>query len=308
MTDADDAPGSDGAAPAQVTDADDAPGSDGAAPATAAYAENEWNYVEASIDAFHGIPADAEGVLADIRDAGVLRVATDPYFPPQEYIDDTKEGQDRYAGPDMELARLIAQRMGVDLEIVPMEFTEVLPSLEERTCDLAVSALSYVPERAERYTLSRGYHYARDAAGSGLLIRTEDAGEIRSVEDLAERTIAVQSGSLQEALAVDEIPDYAEYRRLPSIPDVYQALEDGLADAAVVDVETAGPYVEERPELTLVPDLRFRLAPELDGDRIAARKGEIQLIAFVNGVIKEVLASGQYEIWYQEALREGPTP
>ena len=87
------------------------------------YLENAWNFVDASMDVSAGIPADARGVLADIREAGVLRVATEPYFPPQEFIDPDLEGQDSYVGADMALARLIASRMGVALQIVPMDFS-----------------------------------------------------------------------------------------------------------------------------------------------------------------------------------------
>ena len=51
------------------------------------YVENDWNFVDGSLDISGGIPEDAEGALARIREAGVLRVATEPYFPPQEFID-----------------------------------------------------------------------------------------------------------------------------------------------------------------------------------------------------------------------------
>ena len=83
-----------------------------------AYIENEWNYVDQSMDVSHGIPDDAAGVLDRIRREGVLRIATEPYFAPQEFIDPDLEGQDQYVGADMKLAALIAERMGVGLEIV----------------------------------------------------------------------------------------------------------------------------------------------------------------------------------------------
>ena len=81
------------------------------------YNVNEWNYVDSSMDVSGGIPEDASGVLARIRERGVLRVATEPYYPPQEFIDPGFDGQDKYRGADMELARLIAERMGVELHI-----------------------------------------------------------------------------------------------------------------------------------------------------------------------------------------------
>ena len=74
------------------------------------YVENEWNYVDGSMDVSNGIPDTANGVLARIKETGVLRVATEVYFAPQEFIDPALDGQDAYAGADMELARLIAER------------------------------------------------------------------------------------------------------------------------------------------------------------------------------------------------------
>jgi len=53
----------------------------------------------------------------------------------------------------------------------------------------------------------------------------------------------------------------------------------------------------------MVPGVHFTLEAQFEGDRSAARNGEGQLIAFVNGVIDEVLASGQYMQWYEEATR-----
>ena len=266
------------------------------------YSENEWNYVEASMDVSAGIPENAEGVLGDIREKGVLRVATEPYFPPQEFVDPSREGQDQYVGADMEMARLIAERMGVTLEIVPMDFSVVLDSVANGECDLAISALSYTPGRAARMTLSKGYNYSGANAGSGLMIRAADSGVITGIESLADRNIVAQSGSLQEALMAEYVYNYHEFRRLPTMQDVYHALADGVADAAMVDIESGAAYVASNPEmgLAMVPGVQFALEEQFDGDRVAARKNENQLIAFVNGVIDELLENGQYRAWMEQ--------
>lgn len=266
------------------------------------YMENAWNFVEESMDVSKGIPSDAEGVLVDIRDSGVLRVATEPYFPPQEFIDPNRTGQESYIGADMELARLIAQRMGVELRIVPMDFSEVLTAVAEGQCDLAISALSYTPGRAAQMTLSKGYNFAGSLAGSTLMIRAADSDRITGVDSLVGRNIAAQSGSLQEALMYENVFRYREFRRLSSIQAVYQALMDGSVDAAMVDKESGTAYIEGNPGcgLMLVPGVSFTQEEQFDGDRIAAKKGEGALIAFVNGVIDEVVASGQYRAWFEE--------
>lgn len=264
------------------------------------YKENEWNYVDGSMDVWGGIPETASGRLARIRSLGKLTVATSPYYPPQEFIDESKTGMERFSGADMELARLIARRMGVELEIVPLEFTDVLSSVADGTYDLAVSALSFTSGRAAVLEMSKGYYYSGEQASSGLVIRAENADAIRSVADLAERDIVAQRGSLQETMATDNIPFYRKFRRLPSAGDVYDAVMAGKADAGVVDVGIARVYIENHPDcgLMIVPDVSFALQPQYTGDRIAAKKGEIELIYFVNGVIDEVLASGQYETWF----------
>ncbi len=272
-----------------------------AADETPQYMENEWNYVDGSMDVSGGIPENVTGRLARIRSAGKLTVATSPYYAPQEFIDETQTGMERFAGADMELARLIAARMGVALEIVPMEFADVLSSVADGAYDLAISALSFTSGRAAVLEMSKGYYYSNEQASSGVIIREENAGDIRTVDDLAQRDIVAQSGSLQETIAAENIFYYRKFRRLSSASDVYDAVMAGRADAGVVDIGIARVYIENHPGcgLMIVPDVVFALQPQYTGDRIAAQKGEIELIYFVNGVIDEVLASGQYEAWFE---------
>ena len=269
------------------------------------YVENEWNYVDGSMDVSGGIPENAGGVLARIKETGVLRVGTEPYFAPQEFIDPALDGQDAFAGADMELARLIAERMDVELQIIPMDFTDVLPAVNDDRCDLVISALSYTPGRAMSNELSKGYFFSDTPANITMVIREEDAESIRTVEDLADKTLAAQRGSLQEAVTVDRIHQYREFRRLKQTNEVYEAVISGAADAGAVDMENAENYIHNNPDcgLTLVEGLRFTLEDQYAGDRIAAKKGETMLMYFVNGVIDEVVGSGKYKEWYADALK-----
>ena len=118
------------------------------------YVENEWNFADGAMDISGGIPENATGVMDRIRRNGKLRVATEPFFAPFEFTDPEKEGQEQYAGADMMLARLIAERMGVELEIIPLEFTQVMPALMENQCDLTISAIAFTPGRAASYALA----------------------------------------------------------------------------------------------------------------------------------------------------------
>lgn len=266
------------------------------------YVENEWDYVDGSMVVFGGIPEDAEGRLEHIREAGVLRVATDPYFAPQEFIDPNLSGQDQYVGADMELAKRIAERMGVALEIVPMDFSEVLNAVADGDCDLTISGLAYTSARAGTVELSKGYYFTDASQGTGLLIREADREKIADVKDLAARNIVAQSGSLQETMMASGVEHYREFRRLNSVQAVYAAVRDGTSDAAAVDIENARVYIASDPDcgLMLVPGVVFSLEEQYAGDRVAAKKGELQLMYFVNGVIDEVVVAGEYDQWIEE--------
>ena len=150
--------------------------------------------------------------------------------------------------------------------------------------------------------LSKGYYFSDDDLGYGLVIREADKDVITSIEDLKDKVVMAQSGSLQEALTNDNIPKYKEFKRVSSMQDAFLAVQEGKADVATVDVENAKLYIQNNPEcgMMVVPDVYFKLEEQYDGTRIGAPKGEIALMYFVNGVIDEILESGQYEEWFKE--------
>ena len=269
------------------------------------YLENELNYVDGAMDISHGIPDNATGVMDRIKRKGVLRVATEPYFAPQEFIDLEKTGTDQYAGADMELARLIALRMDVELEIVPMEYTQVLPALTDNLVDLTISAIAFTPRRAAAYTMSKGYYFTESAATTAFVIREADRELYTSVEDLSDKTLIVQSSSLQEALVAKNVRNYREFRRVSSVQTVYEAVRQGKADVGIVDLETAQTYIRNNQGsgLVLAEGLYYVPDEQYLGNRVVAKKGELQLIYFVNGVIDEVLDNGTYLKWIEDAQK-----
>ena len=265
------------------------------------YVENEWNFLDTGMDVSNGIPENADGNLARIERNGVLRVATDLGGAPMSFRDPGAEGDDQYAGMEIELARMIAQRMGVELVIVPMQPTQKLPAVMEGQVDLTISAVSYTPGRALSYTLSKAYYESQDGPDIGVLVR-EDS-EIASLNDLENRDIAAQSESIQETYAAAKIKNYQEFRRFVSARTVFEMVAAGEVDAGFVSVRIAETYIRDNPDcgLRLVEGLRFSPEKQYLGYRVAAKKGETQLIAFVNGVIDEAIEKGLPEKWLQEA-------
>lgn len=239
-----------------------------------------------------------EAILA----RGYIEVATEPAFAPNEFIDPSKPEGEQYVGSDIELAKYIAEALGVELRIVPLEFSAVLAGVSEGKYDMAISALAYKPDRAEAMTLSKSYYFSKQNEGHSLLIREEDAAAIKGPADMAGRTVVVQSGSLQELFVNEQLPKDMEIKRVSATPDGFLMVQEGKADACPTSVTTARLYIEANVGcgLMILPDFRFEISPEMDGTRIGMPKNEPELEARVNELIDEVVAAGLYEKWYEE--------
>lgn len=240
--------------------------------------------------------------LQAIIERGYIEVATEPYFVPFQFIDPSKNGGDKYVGSDIELAKYIADRLGVELKIVPLEFVAVLSGIGEGKYDLAISALAYTPARAEAMILSKGYYFAENTPGYGLLIRKEDKNKIKTPADLDDKVVVIQSGSLQELLANEQIDKYKELKRVSSTNDGLLMVQEKKADSCVVSKSMAQLYIDANKNcgLMIVEDFEFIIDKELSGTRIGISLGEDELAEKINEIIDDLLESGIYKDWYEK--------
>jgi len=240
--------------------------------------------------------------LEQIIKRGYIEVVTEPYFAPYEFIDPSKSGSEQYVGSDMEFAKYIADKLGVTLKVIPLEFGAVLSSITEGKYDLAISALAYTPARAEAMNLSKGYYFSKDTPGYGLLIREEDEASIKNAEDLADKVVVAQSGSLQELFANEQIPKFKELKRVSATTDGILMVEEDKADACVVAKAMAQLYIDANVGcgLKVVENFEFEIDDELNGTRVGIPLGEDALTEKINEFADEVISSGQYEKWYNE--------
>lgn len=238
--------------------------------------------------------------LEEIKARGVLTVATEPYFAPNEFIDPAKEGDEKYVGADIELAKYIADKLGVDLQIVPLEFTAVLSSVSEGKYDLAISALAYKPDRAEAMNLSKGYYFDEDTEGYGMLCRTEDVDKYPTAADMKDAVIVVQAGSLQQDYVLDQIPECKEIKYVSSMTDAFLMVQEDKADLAACFIGNGRLYSDANPGVNIVNGFKFIENKEWGGTRIGMKKGEDELTDAINAIIDEVVASGVYAQWYDQ--------
>lgn len=240
--------------------------------------------------------------LDAIKERGYLEVVMEPYFAPYEFIDPSKDGKEQYVGSDVELAKYIADKLGVELRIVPLEFAAVLSSITEGKYDLAISALAYTPARAEAMNMSKGYYFSKDNPGYGLLIRKEDESEIKGPEDIKDKVIVAQSGSLQEIFVNNQVPEYKEFKRVSATTDGFLMVEENKADVCAVSIAMAQLYIDANPDagLMVVENFEFEVDESVDGTRIGIPLGEDELTDEINKIVDEVVGTGLYEEWYLE--------
>jgi polar amino acid transport system substrate-binding protein len=171
----------------------------------------------------------SDRALDRILEAGVLRVGMDASFPPFEYVD----GEGNLAGFDVDLARAVADHLGVEAQFVAnLPYDGLYDALTTQRVDVVISALYVDPTRMARFAYSASYFNA-----GHVLVTGETTTDIEAMEDLAGRTLAVTFGSEGDVAARTWNRRLADLTILPCDTPV-QALDQvasGQADAALVD-------------------------------------------------------------------------
>ena len=237
--------------------------------------------------------------LAQIKEKGYIELCTEPYFAPFEYVDPTKTGDDQYQGMDMEVAKYIADKLGVDLKITALDFTAVLAGVADGKYDFAISAIAYSPERAEAMRLSDVY-YATNT-GYGFIVRSEDVGKYTDIDSLKDAVVITQSGSVQEALYNQYVKGACkEFKLVANMTDGYLAVSEGKADVCICSTASASLYAQANGGLA-IPDFRFDVDPNMNGVCVAMpTEGTESLAELINQCIAELNESGKPEEWYSQ--------
>lgn len=237
--------------------------------------------------------------LAQIKAKGYIELCTEPYFAPFEYVDPTKTGDDQYQGMDLEVAKYIADKIGVDLKITALDFTAVLAGVADGKYDFAISAIAYSPERAEAMRLSDVY-YATNT-GYGFIVRSEDVGKYTDIDSLKDAVVITQSGSVQEALYNQYVNGACkEFKLVANMTDGYLAVSEGKADVCICSTASASLYAQANGGLA-IPDFRFDVDPNMNGVCVAMpTEGTESLAELINQCIAELNESGKPEEWYSQ--------
>ena len=226
-----------------------------------------------------------------VATAGVLRVGLDPTYPPFEF----DEG-DGVAGIDVDLARALADELGLEVQFVLFGYDGLYDALGTHQVDVLISGLVIVPERGRDFAYSDPYFNA----GELLIIQTAMVGEIESMADLNGRSLTVELGAqghVEATVWERRLPELT-IQPLPTAAEALTAVLENKTDAALVDAISAHLFLGQQPGLTAVAE-----PVTVDPFAIVVRREDEQLRQTLNQTLTTIDERGQLDDilakWFQ---------
>jgi polar amino acid transport system substrate-binding protein len=232
--------------------------------------------------------------LEDITAAGVLKVAVPQDFPPFGSVGADMTPQ----GYDIDMAGLIAEKLGVTLELVPVTSANRIPYLQTNKVDLVISSLGKNPERELVIDFSDAYApFFNGVFGPAEI-------EVSSVEDLVGKSVAVTRGSIEDLTLSELVPDGVGIKRYEDNNGTISAFLSGQMQLIATGNVVAAAIIERQP--ATLPEMKFLI--QNSPCYVGFNKNEPALMAKVNEIIAEAKTDGSLaaisEKWLGQPLPE----
>ncbi len=224
-------------------------------------------------------------------DGKVLRVGMDLSYPPFEM-------QDKAGKPDgvgVRLAEALAAKLGRPLQIVPMDFSGLIPGLKTGNIDLIISSMTATEERRQSIDFSNPYAF------TGLALLVAKDSDIQSIEDLKKpgRVIAAKASTTGETWAIKNLPDAKRVVFEDQTACVLEVAQK-RADAFIYDQLSIYKYAVENKDTT-----RGLLKPFVEESwAIGIAKGNPDLTAKVNGFLDSFRAENGFAKLGEQYLKD----
>ena len=214
-----------------------------------------------------------------IKNKGTLIVGiTD--FAPMDYKDDNGE----WIGYDADLARAVADSLGVDVEFVEIDWDNKILELQNKSIDVVWNGMTLTPEVTNAMECTKPYLNNAQV----VVVNKDKADEITSVEAAADLSFAVESGSAGEAAAEENGFNYVAVK---TQADAVMEVSAGTSDACIIDLLMAGAMVGEG---TSYENLTHTVELTTEEYGIGCRKGS-DLAAYINDELKALYDAGTME-------------
>lgn len=224
------------------------------------------------------VPAAQADTLDDVTKAGVLRVAVPQDFPPFGSIGADMAPQ----GLDIDVAALMAKKMGVRLQLVPVSSTNRVPYLQTKKVDLIISSLGKNAEREKVLDFSEAYApFFNGVFGPGDLA-------VKSAADLAGKTVGVTRGAVEDLELSKIAPASAVIKRYEDNNATISAFLSGQVQLIATGNVVAAAILARNPPKK--PETKFLI--KNSPCFIGLNKGETRLQEKVNAILAESKKDG----------------
>ena len=230
---------------------------------------------------------------------GKLTVSLSPDFSPMEFVDPSKTGQDQYVGFDVTLAKYIADELGLELVIMPMDFNACQTAVAMGTVDMSISGYSKTDERAQNYNLSDFYYAGNNETEQVLITLAANEGKYATAESVAGKKVGAQAASLQANLCTNQLPD-TEMVVFGDLTTGLLQLKNGDFDVMAVADGNANAIIANNPDI-IKSGFQFTVTSDEENNVIMLKKGNDTLTAKVNELLAKAYAAGYYGTWYADA-------
>lgn len=240
-------------------------------------------------------PASAD-VLNDIQSRGKVLIAIDTGNPPFAI----NNAQHQPEGADVDVARLMAKDLGVEVEFVPVTGPNRIPVLQTGKADLVIASFSITPERA------RSVNFSIPHGALKLVVWGPKSVKIQSIDDLAGKRIGVTRGGIQDTDITALAPKGTTIVRFDTDATVTAAMLAGQIDAMGTADHVAAAVAERNPAKEL--EAKFTIRNSYYA--IGVRQGEFNLLRWVNTWIDFNKQNGKlgqiYKQWMKSDLPQLP--
>ncbi len=222
-----------------------------------------------------------------IKAAGKIVMLTNAAFPPFEYLGDElkEDGTAKVVGVDADIAAEIAKDLGVELEIVDMDFDGIILAVQSGKGDFGAAGMTVKPEREEMVNFSIKY------VKSSQYILVKAGSDIKTAADLEGKTIGVQLGTTGDFYATDEVPGATV---MPYKDAVTASLDlaNGRIDAVITDELPAKAIAASNEALVLIDEVLTE-----EEYAIAVAKEKTDLLEAINKTITRLQEEGLIEVF-----------
>ena len=174
---------------------------------------------------------------------GKLIMATNAAFPPYEFISD--EDGETIVGVDAEIAGLIAEKLGLELQIEDIEFASIVSGVQQGKFDIGMAGMTVTEERLQNVDFSSTY-----AQGVQSIIVPEGS-DIKTADDLAGHKIGVQESTTGHIYCEDDFGE-ENVTAFSTGANAVEALKKGKVECVVIDNNPAKAFVEANEGLVLL--------------------------------------------------------